>query len=44
MDWDKISDLMRAPAWIFDARSVISKEDLVNKKLNLWRIGDGTQN
>ena len=43
MDWDKISDLMRAPAWIFDARSVISKEKLENKKLNLWRIGDGTK-
>ncbi len=44
MDWDKISGLMRDPAWIFDARSVISKENLRNTKLNLWRIGDGTQN
>ena len=41
IEWSKVSEVMRSPAWIFDSRSVISKEKVSNLKLNLWRIGDG---
>ncbi len=43
INWQEISKVMRAPAWIFDARSVILKEKLKNTSLNLWRIGDGLE-
>ena len=41
IDWPKVSEVMRSPAWIFDSRSVISNERVSNLKLNIWRIGDG---
>ena len=41
LDWKKISSVLRQPAWLFDARSVIPSEKIKNLKLNLWRIGDG---
>ena len=33
--------LMRKPAWVFDARSIISPDDVIKSNLNFWRIGDG---
>tara|TARA_A100001388_G_scaffold37415_1_gene23721 strand:+ start:449 stop:1882 length:1434 start_codon:yes stop_codon:yes gene_type:complete len=42
LDWSKISKLMRHPAWVFDARSVLKPEDILSQDLNLWRIGDGS--
>jgi len=41
LDWSKISRKLRKPAWIFDSRSIISKEAVRNLNLNFWRIGDG---
>ena len=41
LDWEKISSVLRKPAWLFDARSVIPIEKINNLQLNLWRIGDG---
>ena len=40
--WEVASQLMRHPAWVFDARSIINSEDVRNANLNLWRIGDGS--
>ena len=42
IDWENASKLMRQPAWIFDVRSVLSREKILQYNLNLWRIGDGT--
>ena len=42
IDWEEVSSLMRQPAWIFDARSVLKSETFPVNNLNLWRIGDGS--
>ncbi len=42
LDWLKVSQKMRNPAWIFDARSVLKPQDILSHNLNLWRIGDGS--
>ena len=42
LDWDKISKLMRSPAWVFDARSTLLPEQVKEAGLNYWRIGDGS--
>ncbi len=41
IDWGLISEKMRKPAWIFDSRSVLVKENISKTDLNYWRIGDG---
>ena len=42
IDWLEKSKLMRCPAWVFDARSIINPKKLKNANLNFWRIGDGS--
>tara|TARA_Y100000589_G_scaffold83594_1_gene77583 strand:+ start:549 stop:2012 length:1464 start_codon:yes stop_codon:yes gene_type:complete len=42
LNWDLISKVMRKPAWVFDARSILNNEEIINAGLNLWRIGDGS--
>ena len=42
IDWKKASFMMRKPAWIFDIRSVLSRENFHNSNLNVWRLGDGS--
>ena len=42
IDWLKISKKMRKPAWVFDARSIVSQKAVKEANLNLWSIGDGT--
>ena len=44
IDWVAISKRMRKPAWVFDARSIISQKKVLEANLNFWRIGDGTIN
>ncbi len=41
IDWIKATSYMRAPGWIFDARSILSPEIFKNNNINFWRIGDG---
>ncbi len=41
IDWDKIAPLMRQPAWVFDARSVVDPSAVLGAGLKLWRVGDG---
>ena len=43
IDWASISRRMRKPAWIFDARSVLKNEKIINNNFNMWRIGDGSE-
>ena len=41
IDWELVSKIMRKPAWIFDARSIIEPSKIIKTGLNVWRIGDG---
>ena len=42
INWKKVEQVMRKPSWVFDARSIVFKNEIVKSKINLWRIGDGT--
>ncbi len=42
LNWSEIAPLMRKPAWIFDARSVVDPNTVKLAGLKLWRVGDGT--
>ncbi len=42
LDWEKISGLMRYPAWVFDTRSIVNKKEVQKTKINLWNIGIGS--
>ena len=43
INWETISKKMRKPSWVFDARSILDKNEITNNQLLLWRIGDGTK-
>ena len=42
INWSDYSTEMRSPAWVFDARSIVDKNDVLNAGLKLWRVGDGS--
>ena len=42
LNWDYISNKMRSPAWVFDARSILEPSQVLKSGLNYWRIGDGS--
>ena len=42
IDCQEVSLRMRKPSWVFDARSIVCQEKVIDANLNLWRIGDGT--
>ena len=41
LDWDKISKLMRKPAWVFDTRRVLDSKLVEKYDINLWQVGKG---
>ena len=41
INWNKAASIMRSPAWVFDARSITNRENILNSGLKLWRVGDG---
>ena len=43
LNWNYISNKMRSPAWVFDARSILNPEQISRVGLNYWRIGDGSR-
>ena len=43
INWEEVSMLMRKPAWIFDARSIVDANLIKKANLNFWRIGDGSK-
>ena len=43
INWEEMSQYMRAPAWVFDARSIVDPYGVKKAKLNFWRIGDGSE-
>ena len=42
LDWNYLASLMRAPAWIFDTRSVVNRNEIEKTDLNLWKLGEGS--
>ena len=43
INWSNISLIMRSPAWVFDARSIVDAIKVKSAGLNFWRIGDGSE-
>ncbi len=44
INWEKVSKKMAQPAWIIDSRSIVNPKEIKEAGLNLWLIGDGSQN
>ena len=44
LDWEGISKKMRAPSWVFDARSITNKKEIKKAGINFWAIGNGSIN
>ena len=41
INWNELATSMRKPAWVFDSRSVINPQKVIESGLNFWRVGDG---
>jgi len=41
IDWNKVSKLMRKPAYVFDTRGIIDERNFIKNDLNFWKIGKG---
>ena len=41
--WDYVVNKMVKPAWVFDSRSIVNVDLVKKANINLWRIGDGSQ-
>jgi UDPglucose 6-dehydrogenase len=41
LDWAALAPLMRQPAWVFDARSVVDAATVAAAGLKVWRVGEG---
>ena len=41
LDWPALSEVMRRPAWLFDARAVADPVAARAAGLNVWRVGEG---
>ena len=39
LNWQKLSSVMRKPAWIFDTRNIVPKENLIEHGINFWQVG-----
>ncbi len=42
LDWSSLAGLMRAPAWVFDTRSVVNPVEISEAGLIMWRLGEGS--
>ncbi len=42
LNWDQIYQKMRRPAWVFDTRHVLSSQTINESKLNVWQLGNGS--
>ena len=41
LDWHKLYNLMRKPAWVFDTRSLLNKQTLEGIGFKFWGLGQG---
>jgi UDPglucose 6-dehydrogenase len=39
LNWQKLSSLMRKPAWIFDTRKIVPKDNMIKLGINFWQVG-----
>ncbi len=39
LEWEKLFELMRKPAWVFDTRSVVNSENLEKIGFRVWKLG-----
>ena len=44
IQWQKVVKKMVKPSWVFDSRSIINAKEIKEAGINLWRLGDGSQN
>ena len=44
INWGNVSKKMAQPAWIIDSRSIVNLKKVKEAGLNMWRLGDGSQN
>ena len=42
INWNSIALKMDPPAWVFDSRSIVKPKKVIDAGLNLWRLGDGS--
>ena len=43
IDWLKCESIMRKPAWVFDTRYILNKNDFNDLNINFWQIGNGAR-
>lgn len=43
ISWNKVSKIMRHPAWIFDGRSITNQQEIEKCNLNYWCVGKGLE-
>ncbi len=41
LNWQKISNLMRKPSWVFDTRAILEPKKVRDAGINLWQVGEG---
>ena len=41
LNWQKISNLMRKPSWVFDTRAILDSKKVRKAGINLWQVGEG---
>ena len=41
LNWQKISNLMRKPSWVFDTRAILEPKKVRSEGINLWINGIG---
>ena len=44
LNWEKVSNLLRKPSWIFDTRGIISDKLLEKININFWQVGSPRTN
>ena len=38
IDWERVSKMMRKPAWVFDARSISNSDKVKDANISFWRV------
>ena len=41
LDWEKLSNSMRKPSWVFDTRSIVNIKQAKDCGMNIWQVGYG---
>ena len=44
IEWSLAAKNMIKPSWVFDSRSIVDAEEVKKAGINLWSLGDGSQN